>query len=319
MNLIMKILCFVLLTVNIATIAILSWGKCGLSKCITRYLVSMAVTDLLVVFVDVIFDQIGDSYFPDSFLNITAICSLRGVLRYAASDSSVWLTVSFTFDRFITICCQKLKRKYCTEKTAAIVISTICVLSCVKNIPWYFQYEPYEIIDNIPWYCFRNSLEYYVSSMWSTFELLQYSITPFIPFLLILTLNALTVRHILAANRIRRALRNPKSSEEEDDPETEHRRKSIILLFSISSSFILLWVTHVIHSLLQRISTMSYYRIHVDSTTAEQIGDALRLLSCCTNTCIYAVTQTKFREELKNALKYPFNLISCLLMKHGTS
>ncbi|XP_078390552.1 putative G-protein coupled receptor 139 [Cetorhinus maximus] len=296
--------------VNIVVIAILSRGKCGLSKCITRYLVSMAATDLLVVIVDVIFEQIGDSYFPDSFLNITAMCSLRGVLVYAASDSSVWLTVSFTFDRFVTICSQKLKRKYCTEKTATIVISTICVLSCLKNIPWYFQYELYEIIDNIPWYCISKSLDYYASPMWSAFELLQYIITPFVPFLLILILNALTIRHILVANRIRRGLWSQTKSEKDDDPEVEHRRKSIILLFSISGSFILLWMTHVVHLILQRISIMSYYRIDVDSATAKQIGDALRLLSCCTNTCIYVITQTKFREELKNTLKYPLKLIT---------
>ncbi|XP_078286300.1 sialic acid-binding Ig-like lectin 10 [Rhinoraja longicauda] len=62
-------------TVNLVAIVILSRGNCGLSKCISRYLLSMAVTDLLVIITAVMLNRIPAIYFPGSFLAITPICS----------------------------------------------------------------------------------------------------------------------------------------------------------------------------------------------------------------------------------------------------
>ncbi|XP_067894484.1 probable G-protein coupled receptor 139 [Heterodontus francisci] len=295
--------------VNSVAILILSQGKCGLSKCITHYLVAMAVADLLVVFTDVILFTVIPFHFPGTYLNTTPAFSLLLVLLSAATDISVWFTVTFTFDRYVAICCQKLKTQYCTEKTVAVVITTVSVLFCLKNIPWYFIYEPEYIIDNVPW-GFTISLGFYTSAAWVAFHSLSIILTPFLPFGLILLLNALTVRHILAASRVRRKLLDHSKSENHTDPEMKYRRKSIILLFTISGSFILLWMTNVICFLYVRFSNIYYYTGPHDPTyLTEQSGYMLQLLSTCTNTCIYAVTQTKFREQLKNAVKYPFTAI----------
>ncbi|XP_067894487.1 probable G-protein coupled receptor 139 [Heterodontus francisci] len=295
--------------VNSVAILILSRGKCGLSKCITHYLVAMAVADLLVVFTDVILFTVFPFHFPDTYLNTTPALSLLHVLLYAATDISVWFTVVFTFDRFVAICCQKLKTKYCTEKTVNVVITTVSVLFCLKSVPWYFVYEPECIINNVPWGVLV-SLSYYTESAWVAFHSLSIILTPFFPFVLILLLNALTVRHILVANRVRRKLLDHSKNENHTDPEMENRRKSIILLFTISGSFILLWMTNVACFLYVRFANIKNYRHpHDPAYIAEQSGYMLQLLSTCTNTCIYAVTQTKFREQLKNAVKYPFTVI----------
>ncbi|XP_067895767.1 probable G-protein coupled receptor 139 [Heterodontus francisci] len=295
--------------VNSVAILILSRGKCGLSKCITHYLVAMAVADLLVVFTDVILFTVIPFHFPGTYLDTTPAVSLIHVLLSAATDVSVWFTVTFTFDRFVAICCQKMKAKYCTEKTAAVVIMTVSVLFCLKNIPWYFIYEPEYIIDNVPWGGIE-SLSFNTEAAWAAFHSLSIILTPFLPFVLILLLNALTVRHILVASRVRRKLLDHSKSENHTDPEMENRRKSIILMFTISGSFILLWLTNVLYFLYWRITNIYYYTgPHDPAYITEQSGYMLQLLSTCTNTCIYVVTQTKFREQLKNAVKYPFTVI----------
>ncbi|XP_067894300.1 probable G-protein coupled receptor 139 [Heterodontus francisci] len=295
--------------VNSVTILILSRGKCGLSKCITHYLVAMAVADLLVVFTDVILFGVIHFHFPGTYLDTTPARSLIHVLLYAATDISVWFTVTFTVDRCVAICCPNLKTKYCTEKTVSVVIRTVSVLFCLKNIPWYFVFEPEYIFDNVPWGDIV-SLSYYNEAAWVAFHSLSIILTPFLPFILILLLNALTVRHIFVASRVRRKLLDQNKSENHTDPEMENRRKSIILLFTISGSFILLWMTNVTFFLYGRISNIGYYTgPHDPVYITEQSGYMLQLLSTCTNTCIYAVTQTKFREQLKNAVKYPFTAI----------
>ncbi|XP_067870073.1 probable G-protein coupled receptor 139 [Heterodontus francisci] len=299
--------------VNLVAIVILSRGKCGLSRCITQYLVSMAVTDLLVIITAVMLNRLPGIYFPGSFMSITPVCSLSITVINASKDSSVWLTVTFTFDRFVAICCQKLKTKYCTQKTVAWVIGTVCALSCLKNIPWYFLHEPIYIINNVPWYCTLKETRY-TSPIWVAFDCTDRILTPCLPFFLILLLNALTVRHIVVGSSIRRRLRVNSNAENQNDPEMEIRRKSIVLLFAISGAFILLWMTYAVQFLYEQFTNDYIIKGFNDPKfILIESANMLQLLSCCTNTFIYAVTQSKFREQLKNMVKHLVENMSKLI------
>uniref|UniRef100_UPI00398E9AAC probable G-protein coupled receptor 139 n=1 Tax=Pristiophorus japonicus TaxID=55135 RepID=UPI00398E9AAC len=313
-NIYYPILAVIGVPANLVTIVILCRGKCGLSKCITRYLVAMAAADLMVLIFEVILYEIKDAYFPYSFLNYTPICSLNIALTFVSIDCSVWLTVAFTFDRFVAICCQRWRTKYCTEKTAAVVIAVVCSWSGLQNIPVYFVYEPREIIDNVPWSCNVKS-SFYTSRIWAAYLWLETILIPFAPFVLILLLNALTARDIVLANRVRRALRGNNNGENHTDPEMENRRKSIILLFAISGNFILLWMVIFIFFLCVQFTDVHFFETNYNDsfTIMEQSGYMLSCLSSCTNTFIYAVSQRKFREELKNAIKRSLALITNLI------
>ncbi|XP_055502514.1 probable G-protein coupled receptor 139 [Leucoraja erinacea] len=297
---------------NLVTIGILFRGRCGLSRCITWYLLSMALTDLLVLMTAVILNRTTTIYFPASFLSITPVCSVKVALSYAVRDSSVWLTVAFTFNRFVVISCQKLRQKYCTERMAVVVIASVCIVSFVRNIPTYFEFRPLYMDDGVPWYCMIKS-SYYTDPFWKMFDTLDQIINPCAPFVLLLLLNLLTVRDILAANRARKRLRVQSHGEHKRDPEMVNRKKSIILLFSISGNFIVLWATHVVNFLSVKISKRSY----ASGSILQESANALLLLSCCTNTCIYAGTQKKFREEFRNAITYPLRVIKVL--RDGTT
>ncbi|XP_062929203.1 sex peptide receptor-like [Mobula hypostoma] len=225
--------------VNLVAIVILPRAKCGLSTCTTRYLVAMAAADLLTIVAGVILYQINHYYFPWSFLDITPVCSVITELRFTATLCSVWFTGTFTFDRFVAICCQKLKTKYCTGKTAALVLTTTGVLFCLKSVPRYFTREPIVIMDNVPWFC-QVKDNYFTDPGWVGYDWFDTVLTPFLPFAGILLLNALTVRHILVASRVREGLKGQSKGENRSDPEMESRRRSVVLLFTVSGSFILL-------------------------------------------------------------------------------
>ncbi|XP_048475118.1 probable G-protein coupled receptor 139 [Rhincodon typus] len=275
----------------------------------------MAVTDLLVITTAVILNRIPAIYFPGSFMFITPVCSFSIALIYACRDSSVWLTVTFTFDRLVAICCLKLKTKYCTEKTAAVVIGMVCVLAFSINIPWYFMHEPVYVIDNTPWFCRQKNIRY-TSPLWTAFDWFDRIVTPCLPFFLIVLFNAVTVSHILKASRARKRLCAQRNGENKSDQEMESRRKSIILLFAISGTFIILWMTYVVEFLWHRFAKS--YIIHgFDDPKFIFIesGNMLQLLSCCTNSFIYAVTQRKFREQLNIMVKCPLSLIAKLCKK----
>ncbi|XP_078278527.1 putative G-protein coupled receptor 139 [Rhinoraja longicauda] len=299
---------------NSVTIYILSRGKCGLSNCVTYYLVAMASADLLVVILDLIMRHIPIVYEEQfTFLESIPVCNIHAVLLYAATDCSVWFTVTFTFDRFVAICCQKFKSKYCTKESAASVIATVTVLSCLKNVFWYFMLTGVYMLDNLPWFCWgRNGV---VSSpAWGAIEFLHYLITPVSAFVVILLLNILSVRRILVASRARKRLRAQGNVNSSGDPEMESRRKSIIVLLFISGNFILLWAAFVVFSIWIRIYCL-WANSEFPPYSVQELGFMLQLLSCCTNTGLYAVTQTKFRQQLKDMVRRPINFLTKCIIK----
>ncbi|XP_072329351.1 G-protein coupled receptor 15-like [Scyliorhinus torazame] len=301
-------------TVNLVTIVILFRGKCGHSSCTSRYLVAMAMAHLLLIITEVKRWQISSYYFPGSFLEITPVCSFTFVLLYAAADCSVWFTITFTFDRFVAICCHKLKTKYCTGKTAALVLSAICILLCLKDIPVYFRFEPAVIINNVSWFC-KEKPSYYTDTTWIGFNWFDTVLTSFLPYALILLFSALTVKYIFVTSRVRKSLGGQSKGQYRSNPEMESRRKSIILLFAISSSFILLWLPNVTKKLYYIIEGIRPVYYNDSSYIFTNVGVMLAELSCCTNPFIYWVTQSRFREQVKSAVKYPVTSIIQLINK----
>ncbi|XP_069763840.1 C-C chemokine receptor type 2-like [Narcine bancroftii] len=259
----------------------------------------MAVADLMVVIVAVIIHQINFIYLFANFLFETPICSVTLVLQQVNIDCSVWFTVALTVDRFIAICCQKLQIKYCTVRIATAVIIAVGAVSCAQNGPFYFAVHPQRCVP---------SHEYVRAPLWAAYRRFEHIMTPVLPFGLILIFNTLTVRHIVVVNKLRRKLRC--KSEMEKDPEMEKRNKSVILLFALSANFILTWTPQVIYSMTLPKENYSYTDKYFSTPMyiLQQCGVMLKMLSTCTNTCIYGLTQMKFREELKKGARY---LLTC--------
>ncbi|XP_067864741.1 probable G-protein coupled receptor 139 [Heterodontus francisci] len=303
--------------VNLVTIMILSRRNCGLSKCISVYMVAMATADLLVLIINVIVYRIFSYQFPLSFLSYTPVCRVIIYLCTVTFDLSVWFTVSFTFDRFVAICFERFKTRYCTERTAGVVITVFCLLSFLKNIRFLFAYEPQQIINKVQWGCWA-SVEFFSSPLGTAWVWFHSAWLVWLPFTLIVSLNCSTIGRILVSNRTRRKLQGNRS-ENRSDSEMENRRKSIILLFTVSGSFILFWLTAAMSFVPTGLTNTNYYRgdLMAPRYIAAETGTCLKFLSCIQNPCIYVATQRKFRAELKNVLKSLWTLILRLVGKCG--
>ncbi|XP_072894826.1 probable G-protein coupled receptor 139 [Hemitrygon akajei] len=293
---------------NLIAIVILSRGKCGLSKGITRYLVAMAVADLAVVIIEVVFFQIVDAYRAYWLKPPPPFCLVHFVLCYVSLDCSVWLTVAFTFDRFVAICWPKMQIKYCTPKIAKLVICAICVAFCVQNVPYYFLHREEGItLWKGKWWRCRSKGGLHMVTEFEWFYWVDRLLNPLLPFFLILFLNILTVRQILVSSRVRRGLRGQRNGEKQQDPEMKSRRQSIVLLFTLSASFLMCWATTTLVFIFLR-CLYTDLETSIRLWTAQEAGTGIQLFSCCTNTFIYSVTQTKFREQLKITALCPIHL-----------
>ncbi|XP_048476765.1 probable G-protein coupled receptor 139 [Rhincodon typus] len=286
------------------TIIILSKRNCGLSECTSAYMVAMATAALLVMIFSVIGYHVLGFHLTHSFFSYTGVCMLLNYMNVTSLLMAVWFTVLFTFDRYVAICCDRLKTKYCRVRTTATVVIITTALVFLESIPFWFAYEPEEVIGHVQWGC-RAKLNFFTSSLGVAFSWLHSSLVPWIPFSLIFLFNCFTIRRIIVANRARRSIRG-RNSDCQRDPEMESRRKSIILLFTISGSFILLWMTAAVSFLSTRITNTTHYRgdYTAPAYIATETGYMLMYLSSCTNVCIYAATQSKFRQELKKLVTF---------------
>ncbi|XP_069798644.1 G-protein coupled receptor 15-like [Narcine bancroftii] len=276
-------------------------------------MMTMAVADFTVIFINVILYELLMYRLSNKFLFSTNFLTVMIYQLAITLEFSLWSTVAFTVDRYVAMCCPKLQPKYCRVKTLIILAPIILILLCVENIPLLFLFEPLQIIGSIS-LGVRPSLDVLSSPMFSTFIKLKSIQCLFIAFGLIFLFNGLTVRHILLVSKARRAFRSQRSADGRD-MEMESRRKSIILLISVSGSFTLLWLPA---SVTYFITGYNVY-VNRDYTSpafiALQVGSLLTNLSSCTNTSIYAATQSKFREELKTLLKFPWSFIVNLVKK----
>ncbi|XP_072411964.1 probable G-protein coupled receptor 139 [Chiloscyllium punctatum] len=272
-------------------------------------MLAIAVADFLVIISGCILNWIGRIYFSYSVLSTTPGCSLSAVLIYATRDCSVWLTVAFTFDRFVAICCQNFKTKCCTKKTASRVIGFISVLLCMKNVPFYFIYKPMYILDAVPWFCDIKSI-FHTSPSWQVYRYLNNILVPLLPLFLIVLFNALTISHIAMANRARERLRR---AGKDGDLEMVNRKRCIFLLFAISLSFLLLWVTYIVRFLHRMVPGEEYVgkrNFNEPKYILQETTNILTLLSSCNNIFIFVVSQKMFREELEKMLKRPFQMLT---------
>ncbi|XP_059509220.1 probable G-protein coupled receptor 139 [Stegostoma tigrinum] len=306
------ILAIVAVPANVVTIVILSQKKCGLSRCVSHYLVAMAIADLLVIIIDLILRRIPFVYLVEHhFFEGIHVCNIHAVFIHAATDCSVWFTVTFTFDRFVAICCPNLRSKYCNVKTAAVVLATVTGLSCLKNIFWYFMLRKKYYDSSTSWFC-RVRRDVQVSPVWAAIEFCHYIITPGVAFILILLLNVLMIRYIAVTSRSRRRLHQRSNKKSIKDPEMKSRKNSIILLFLLSGNLILLWSVSMVYPIFWRMYSFGYKSVYLPRYVME-LGYMLQMLSCCTNTVIYVITHPKFREHLKNIVYYPFTpIVKCI-------
>lgn len=206
--------------------------------------------------------------------------------------------VVFTAERFIAIHTWAIKTKLCTRRSALAAITTILLLSHLLAIPYYWSNVSVYDHNQTKWACIYEpeAPHGYVHALVGAQTLVAYVL----PFLIILTLNGLTLRQISLSNRVHvLTAADLTSGAYRVTPLLRSRkRKSVVLLVTVSMSFVLLSVTRAITQIIIR--TFFYgqdrndYNLQIN--VAADIGSMLSLSNAAINTYLYACTQAKFRQ-----------------------
>uniref|UniRef100_UPI00398E8091 probable G-protein coupled receptor 139 n=1 Tax=Pristiophorus japonicus TaxID=55135 RepID=UPI00398E8091 len=292
---------------NIVAFLMFWQRNCMISKSSAYYLMAISVADTLVLILIVISELVLRFYILEPFWARDPWCTVRDIFNYGAYNASVWLVVTFTVERFIAISSFRLKIKLCTSRCAIMVITLTYVLSYLLAIPYFWSNHsqarliPMNVSEahKIIYVCVykRNISHFFVHGLVWFQTVLDY----IIPFIIIFTLNGLTLRLIVQSNKVHhscevKGIGNSASSLHFKAQKT----KSIVLLITVSLSFAHLCVTRLVTQLIIRIA---YYDIdradysHTINIVAD-IGSMIDLTNMAINMYLYACTQTKFRKEL---------------------
>ncbi|XP_023278568.1 probable G-protein coupled receptor 139 [Seriola lalandi dorsalis] len=281
---------------NTITFLIIWRRSCMLSRSSTFYLMAMSVADNLVLIFIVILELSVKYHQQEPFWSYDPWCSLRDIFNYGAYNASTWLVVMFTVERFIAIHTWKMKTKICTPRCAAWTITAVFLFSHLCAIPYYWS-NASVYVNNQTRCIYKTEAPFQFIHTLVWFQTLQAYI---IPFLVILTLNGLTLRLISLSNRVHITADLTSRVNKVMPLLRSRKRKSVVLLVTVSMSFMLLSVTRAITQIILRTTHMYtfdrndyYHQINIAADT----GTMLSLSNAAVNMYLYVCTQSKFRQE----------------------
>lgn len=273
-----------------------------LSRSSTFYLMAMAVADNLVLIFIVILELSVKYHQQEPFWSYDPWCSLRDIFNYGAYNASTWLVVVFTVERFVAIHTWKMKTKICTPRCSAWTITAVFFFSHLSAIPYYWSNA--SVYVNNQTSCVYDTevpLLFIHSLVW--FQTLQAYI---IPFLIILTLNGLTLRLISLNNRVHVTSDLTSRVNKVTPLLRSRKRKSVVLLVTVSMTFLLLSVTRAVTQIILRTTHMytfdrDDYSLQIN--IAADTGTMLSLSNAAANMYLYVCTQSKFRQQFLACLR----------------
>ena len=276
------------------------------------YLSALSVMDLLVLYIGLLQLWIGQFTFEIKN-QANWLCKLFVFLGYVCSDTSVWLIIAVTAERFFVVYFPLQAPRLCNVKNARIVIVGITLLfgSINAHLLWSVELEIGQYNDTVIKQCHaKGNFTLLVHVIWPWVDAAIYS---FVPFVLILVFNILIIRQVFMAKRTRSKMLTLSACQRhlvkpaKYKNQCETSRKITCMLLVISFTFLLTTLPVNIILIVSTVDT-SYQE---ETFAKMQLANALTTLLMYTNHCInfylYCATGRKFREQFRNLACYLFS------------
>lgn len=305
---------FLCLVANIMSFMIFWRCKCMFSKSSTFYLMAISIADTAVLLFIVVLELSIKYLTVEPFWSQEPWCSLRDIFAYGASNTSTWLVVAFTAERFLSITTSSLRKQFGFPRGTLWTICIIFALGHLLAVPYYWAYISMFNEDLQRWVCIYKpnaTMQYRL-----TIVSMQTLVSHILPFVIIGVLNGLTLHQISLINRVHI---NCKSDQKVTPLLRSRMRKSVVLLVTISMTFVLLTITRSITQIILRTKDLALNRddYSLSINVAADIGTMVSLSNAAINMYLYACTQTKFRQEVITCVKY--SMWRCCLSTNGPS
>ena len=277
------------------------------------YLAVLAIMDISVLYIGLLRMWIGQ--LTVDILDISNwLCKGLNFLGYVCSDSSVWLIIAVTVERYIAVCFPLRAPRMCNTRRALIVVILIIVALSLVNghmlwtVELSYKYHNGSYVSKCD-----PSVNYktLIKEIWPWVDAAIYS---FVPFVIITVLNIQIIRQVLYSRKQRNALQQLTVTSKVNGiiyktrakRHCEGSKKLTCMLLAVSFTFLL---TTLPMNVLQIVSAFigpnqddgsaEYALRYAKLTLARTVVELLMYINHSINFFLYCATGRKFRLQFK--------------------
>ncbi|XP_067650872.1 probable G-protein coupled receptor 139 [Haliotis asinina] len=263
------------------------------------FLAALSVADSMVLLIGLMRQWLGELTGYDIRDQANWLCKATIILGYISSNTSVWIIVAVTIERFIVVCYPLKAQRFCNVARAKKTISGLVVIFLLINIHfvWTAGLNETNIQDNLLPQCdASDGHQFLVSVVWPWVDALIYC---FLPFILISIFNVLIICKVAHAAGGRESLQNGCLQLRNRCKGNNNLRLTIMLL-TVSFTFLLTTLPMNISIIASDFlntnghdnAVMSKFRL------VRTISQLLMYLNHSINFFLYCATGQKFRNEV---------------------
>lgn len=179
-----------------------------------RYLTALAIYDILYLTFALTMSFTHYSSISDHPLYVHYRAYVGRTLTNVWSNTGIWLTVTFTVERFIVVCCPMKGKVWCTPKRAKHTLAGVCLAAALITVPEVFSRSVTEKVDlttNMTVLVekptsFGNSTAYLLGYQYANQVLFT-----FLPLVLLSIFNSLLMRALVTAAKQRDLMTNSRA------------------------------------------------------------------------------------------------------------
>ena len=288
-------------------LAFIIWLQKRMRNSSGYYLAALAVYELLFLLLQIIYEL--NEVWLIKCLDIPFVCELYPIIFLTVQYLSPLLVLSFTVERYISICHPFKREKYCTKKRAKIVIFSLSVFSlCLNGIQGYFWH--YTSDEG----CIVRA-EVVLNDQTSLWAIWTWCVEALVFFLVPLSILLFNILVIIEARRLSKFEKVQLHSRSQGNSATT----VMLLAVSFYQIFTTLPVTIVVTLYLSfpagAVENLNppdaVWRRHLDYIFVKSVVDEIGLTHYACNFYIYLITGKMFRQELKRL----WRSMVCIKMK----
>nr|AKQ63009.1 orphan G-protein coupled receptor 14 [Platynereis dumerilii] len=221
------------------------------------------------------------------------------------SNSGVWITLTFTIERYIGVCYPMKGKVICTPERAKIITLIVVLTAAIITVPEFFEWVTVETLDannNTKVSVRPSALREADAYKWG-YTYVNQALFTFLPLILLLVFNSLLVRAVMRATQQRRAMaKMPVSQNDRQERQQREQQRITIMLIGVVLVFLLCQMPQAIQNLyityLQVSDNLTPTRLHILTITAN-VFNLLVMLNSSANFLLYSFFSMKFRRTFK--------------------
>ena len=222
------------------------------------------------------------------------------------SNTAIWLTLTFTIERYIGVCHPMKGRSWCTPERARYITIAVCLSAAIITFPEFFEYHVEEAVDPATNLTVLNPAQTKFGSAHSYkwgYSYINQALFTFLPLLLLIIFNSFLIRAVLTASKKRRAMTNDIGvTNDRQDRQNREQQKITIMLIGVVIVFLICQLPQAIMNLYVtyiQVTKSFTDRTIIIVTILSNVFNLLVQINSSMNFILYSSLSLRFRRVFK--------------------